>query len=170
MSWARWINRSNETHASITDPMCGWRASPTAKVSNGPLPAICWRIERDRGRRPHKPGRPQRPDDGRLPDTGDRHGGTRGGAGKAYDTAAFVANSRVAGVAPHVAQTINPHRGSNIDDRTTRRAGYRFSQVVRKRMGEANGWIKQIGGMPQTRLRGVKRVEWPFVLRWQLTT
>lgn len=64
-----------------------------------------------------------------------------------------------------MAQTINPHRGPNIDGRTAWRAGYRLSQVVRKRIGEVIGWIKQIGGMPQTRPRGVKRVEWPFVFK-----
>ena len=87
------------------------------------------------------------------------------GADKNYDTAAFVASSRAAGVTPHVAQNINAHRGSNIDGRTTRHAGYRLSQVVRKRIEEANGWIKEIGGMAQTKLRGVKRVEWMFVFK-----
>ena len=96
-----------------------------------------------------------------LPDAGHK----TVGADKAYDTAAFVANARAAGVTPHVAQNINAHRGSNIDRRTTRHAGYRLSQVVRKRIEEANGWIKEIGGMAQTKLRGVKRVEWMFVFK-----
>lgn len=87
------------------------------------------------------------------------------GADKAYDTAAFVASSRSAGVTPHVAQNISARRGSNIDGRTTRHAGYRISQVIRKRIEEANGWIKQVGGMAQTKLRGVKRVEWAFVFK-----
>ncbi len=78
------------------------------------------------------------------------------GADKAYNTAGFVANSRAADVTPHVARTINAHRGSNIDGRTTRHAGYRISQVVRKRIGEANGWIKEVGGMAQTKLHGVE--------------
>src|ERR1700760_1659395 len=86
-------------------------------------------------------------------------------ADKAYDTAAFVANSRAAGVTAHVAQNITAHRGSNIDGRTTRHAGYRVSQVVRKRIEEANGWIKQVGGMAQTKLRGVDRVQWMFVFK-----
>ena len=85
------------------------------------------------------------------------------GADKAYDTAGFVANSRDAGVTPHVAQNISAHRGSNIDARTTRHAGYRLSQVARKRIEEANGWIKEVAGMAQTKLRGVARVEWTFV-------
>jgi hypothetical protein len=39
------------------------------------------------------------------------------GADEAYDTAAFVAANRTADVTPHVAQTINAHRGSNIGGR-----------------------------------------------------
>jgi len=84
------------------------------------------------------------------------------GADKAYDTAAFVARMRELGVTPHVAQNINAHRGSNIDARTTRHAGYRASQVVRKRIEEANGWIKCVAGMEQTRHRGLARVGWMF--------
>jgi IS5 family transposase len=45
------------------------------------------------------------------------------GAGKAYDTAGFMAGAREINVTPHVAQNINEHRGSNIDARTTRRPG-----------------------------------------------
>jgi transposase len=86
-------------------------------------------------------------------------------ADKAYDTADFVASSRAAGVTPHVAQNINAQRGSNIDARTTRHGGYAVSQVIRKRIEEANGWIKEIAGMAQTKLRGLRRVEWMFVLR-----
>jgi hypothetical protein len=96
-----------------------------------------------------------------LPDAGHK----TVGADKAYDTAAFVASSRTVGVTPHVAQNINAHRGSNIDGRTTRHAGYRLSQVIRKRIEEANGWIKEVGGMAQTKLRGVERVEWMFVFK-----
>ena len=87
------------------------------------------------------------------------------GADKNYDTAKFVAESRALGVTAHVAQNINAHRGSNIDGRTTRHAGYRISQIIRKRIEEANGWIKQVGGLAQTKLRGVKPVEWSFVFK-----
>ncbi len=69
------------------------------------------------------------------------------GADRAYDTAAFVARMRELGVTPHVAQTITSHRGSNIDARTTRHAGYAASQVIRKRIEEANGWVKCVAGM-----------------------
>ena len=87
------------------------------------------------------------------------------GADKAYDTAAFVARMRELGVTPHVAQNINAHRGSNIDARTTRHAGYAVSQVIRKRIEEANGWIKCVAEMEQTKHRGLARVGWMFLLK-----
>jgi transposase len=87
------------------------------------------------------------------------------GADKAYDTAAFVGRMRELGVTPHVARNINAHRGSNIDARTTRHAGYAVSQVIRKRIEEANGWIKCVAGMEQTKHRGLARVGWMFQLK-----
>jgi transposase len=87
------------------------------------------------------------------------------GADKAYDTAAFVGQARDLGVTPHVAQNITAHRGSNIDARTTRHAGYRRSQTIRKRIEEANGWTKEVAGMAQTKHRGLARVGWMFALK-----
>lgn len=84
------------------------------------------------------------------------------GADKAYDTAAFVARMRELGVTPHVAQNVNARRGSNIDARTTRHPGYQASQVIRKRIEEANGWIKCVAVMEQTKHRGLARVGWMF--------
>jgi transposase len=87
------------------------------------------------------------------------------GADKAYDTAGFVAQVRGLNATPHVAQNITEQRGSNIDDRTTRHAGYRVSQVIRKRIEEAHGWIKSVAGMAQTKHRGLARVGWMFRLK-----
>jgi transposase len=87
------------------------------------------------------------------------------GTDKNYDTAAFVEGTRKLNVTPHVAQNITAHRGSNIDGRTTRHEGYRISQVIRKRIEEANGWIKEVGGMAQTKFRGLPRVGWMFMLK-----
>lgn len=87
------------------------------------------------------------------------------GADKAYDTAKFVAQARALNVTPHVTQNITAHRGSNLDARTTGRPGYKVSQIIRKRIEEANGWIKSIGGMAQVRHRGVARVGWMFQLK-----
>ncbi len=98
---------------------------------------------------------------GELPAPGKKTVGTD----KNYDTAAFVAAARELGVTSHVAQNITEHRGSHIDARTTRHGGYRISQFIRKRIEEANGWIKEVGGMAQTKFRGVERVGWMFTFK-----
>ena len=85
------------------------------------------------------------------------------GADKAYDTADFVAEMRRQGVTPHVAQN-NKNRRSAIDGRTTRHAGYGVSLKVRKRIEEAFGWMKTVGGMRKTRHRGSALVDWMFTL------
>jgi transposase len=85
------------------------------------------------------------------------------GGDKNYDTARFVADCRAQGHVPHVAQnTVN--RRSAIDRRTTRHPGYGLSQLKRKRIEEPFGWIKTVGGLRKTRHRGRALVEWFFVL------
>jgi hypothetical protein len=83
------------------------------------------------------------------------------GADKAYDTAAFVKNMRGQGVVPHVAQNLSGRR-SAIDGRTTRHPSYAASQCARKRIEEAFGWIKTVGGLRKTRHRGRDKVRWAF--------
>jgi transposase len=78
---------------------------------------------------------------------------------KGYDTKAFVAQCRERNITPHVAQNINVQRRSAIDARTTRHAGYRVSQVVRKRVEEIFGWMKTVGNFRKTRYRGLDRTE-----------
>ena len=85
------------------------------------------------------------------------------GADKAYDTAGFVAGLRDLNVTPHVAQNTSGRR-SAIDARTTRHPGYAASLRVRKRIEEAFGWIKTVGGLRKTRHRGTARVGWMFTL------
>ena len=83
------------------------------------------------------------------------------GADKGYDSADFVADLRQACVTPHVAKK---SRYSAIDGRTTRHEGYAVSIKHRKRIEEAFGWAKTIGGMAQTVYRGVERVRSRFIL------
>jgi Transposase DDE domain len=87
------------------------------------------------------------------------------GADKAYDTAAFVAAAREMTVTPHVTQNINSHRGSNIDERTTRHPGYLISLTIRKRIEEANAWIKGVAGMDRAPFRGLSRMGGAFKFR-----
>jgi transposase len=83
------------------------------------------------------------------------------GADKAYDTKDFVTDLRAMNVTPHVAQNTSGRR-SAIDGRTTRHAGYGVSQRLRKRIEEAFGWIKTVAGQRKTRFRGRDRVGWAF--------
>ena len=83
------------------------------------------------------------------------------GADKAYDTEDFVNELRSMRVTPHVAQNTSG-RSSSIDGRTTRRGGYAVSQRIRKRIEEAFGWIKTIAGHDKTKFRGRDRVGWAF--------
>ena len=85
------------------------------------------------------------------------------GADKAYDTADFVAEMRRLRVTPHVSQNTNGRR-SAIDRRTTRHPGYAISVRVRKRIEEVFGWIKTVGGLRKTRHRGTALVGWMFTL------
>lgn len=83
------------------------------------------------------------------------------GADKGYDTEDFVNELRSMKVTPHVAQNISGRR-SAIDGRTTRHGGYVASQRIRKRIEEAFGWIKTVAGQDKTKFRGRDRVGWAF--------
>lgn len=85
------------------------------------------------------------------------------GCDKAYDTTDFVADLRGLDATPPVTQNDKARR-SAIDGRTTRHAGYQVSLLVRKRIEEAFGWVKTIGGQRKTRYRGTPRVGWMFTL------
>jgi len=83
------------------------------------------------------------------------------GGDKAYDTADFVAECRNLKVTPHVAQN-NKNRRSAIDGRTTRRRGYAMSQSRRPIIERTFGWLKSVAGMRKVKLRGLKKVSWLF--------
>jgi transposase len=85
------------------------------------------------------------------------------GADKAYDVAEFVADLREYNVTPHVAQNTT-NRRSAIDERTTRHPGYAVSGRIRKRIEEVFGWTKAAAGFRKTHHRGLARVGWMFTL------
>jgi hypothetical protein len=85
------------------------------------------------------------------------------GADKVYDAEDFVNELRSLNATPHVAQNTNGC-SSAIDGRTTRHAGYAISQRIRKRIEEAFGWIKTVAGQERTKFRGRERVGWAFTL------
>jgi hypothetical protein len=159
--------RSNATHASTTDP-----DARLYKKSPGTGAMLCFighaRMENRHGLIVQgdltlADGHAERR---AAPDMIHRHspGSTRRltlGADKGFDAAEFVADLRQACVTPHVAQK---SRYSAIDGRTTRHEGYALSIKHRKRIEEAFGWAKTVGGMAQTVYGGVERVRSRFIL------
>jgi transposase len=83
------------------------------------------------------------------------------GADKGYDAAEFVADLRTMCVTPHIAAKA---KGSGVDARTTRHAGYAVSQKKRKLIEEAFGWGKTVGPIAKTMLRGLDRVRTQFTM------
>ena len=159
--------RSNETHASVTDP-----DAQLYRKSSGQPSRLCYMghllIENRQGlivdvRTTHATGRAEREAAEAMIAAAARGHGATLGADKAYDTAEHVANLRAIGVTPHVAQNLSSRR-SAIDGRTTRHRGYAISQRIRKRIEEPFGWIKATAGLRKTRHRGIRRVGWLVTL------
>ena len=159
--------RSNETHASTTDPDARlYKKSPgsAAKLChmghvvmenrNGLVVAAAMTPATGTAEREAAVAMIEQPADGKHITLG---------ADKAYDTADFVAEMRRLGVTPHVSQN-DKGRRSAIDGRTTRHPGYAVSLRVRKRIEEVFGWIKTVGGLRKTRHRGTALVGWMFTL------
>jgi len=153
--------RTNETHASTTDPearMARKGNATAAKLSYAghalmenrsallvdmDLTEATGHAERDAAITMLK----------RLPKTKRRR--TVGGD-KLFDTSGFVHECRTIGVTPHVAQNTT-NRSSCIDERTTRHSGHAVSLRIRKRIEEPFGWIKTIAGGRKLRYIGKRR-------------
>jgi transposase len=163
--------RSNETHASTTDPDA--RLYRKAAGQPGRLCFIGTALMENRnglvvdGRLTRASGVSECLSAIDLADQHVRPGGTLAGD-KGFDTADFVAELRERRITPHVAQnaydTGKARRRSNIDGRTTRHPGYAVSQRIRKRIEEIFGWLKTVAGWRKSRFRGLDRTEHGFHL------
>lgn len=160
--------RSNDTHASTTDP-----EARTYRKSHHTASLLCYQghvlMENRHGLVvsavvTHADGVGERRAALAMLDAIPGTGRRSIGADKAYDSADFVAACRQRQVTPHVACNDTRRGGSAIDGRTTRHAGYRLSQIVRKRIEEHFGWGKTVGRMRQTMFRGLRRVDQQFKL------
>jgi len=158
--------RSNQTHASTTDPdarLLRKGAGQEAKLCfmghalmenrNGLVVDAC--LTRAHGHAERVAALHM------IEPHADRPGRITLGADKAYDAEDFVNELRSMNVVPHVAAKL---KGSAVDGRTTRHAGYAASLRVRKRIEEAFGWAKSAAGFARTRHRGLARVGWQFTL------
>ena len=154
--------RSNETHASTTDP-----EALLAKKAKGKEAKLCFTghvlIENRNGLVVNAcvtqaTGTCER--EAAVELLGQTTGSSRTtvGADKAYDTKDFVKECRRLRVTPHVAQK----QDSAIDGRTTRHEGYNVSQRKRKRIEEVFGWIKTVASLRKLHHRGGRRVQWVF--------
>jgi len=159
--------RSNETHASTTDPearLYKKSAGSEAKLSylghvlaeNRHGLVVQTRVTKATGTAEREAGREMM-----AAQTDGQRRVTLGGD-KGYDVREFVGDLRELQVTPHVAQNQKRRGGSAIDGRTTRHPGYEVSQKKRKRVEEVFGWLKTVGLLRQTRHRGRERVSWMF--------
>ena len=159
--------RSNETHASKTDPDARlYRKGPGQPAKLAYLGHVLMENRQAlvvETRLTLATGTAER--DAALEMVADRPGHHRItlGADKAYDVARFVANLRGWNVTPHVTQNTT-NRRSAIDGRTTRHPGYAVSGRMRKRIEEVFGWAKTVAGFRKTHHRGLSRVGWVFTL------
>ncbi len=166
-------SRCNETHASTTDP-----EARLLRKSKGSGAILCYQghtvMENRHGlivaaQASHARG-PAAEWDSAVELLNTLPGSRRKtvGADKGFDTARFVKRCRGLGITAQVARKT---KGSAVDGRTTRHAGYAVSQLKRKRIEEPFGWGKCIGPLRQVKQRGLPRVNalFPFaMLGWNL--
>ena len=81
------------------------------------------------------------------------------GADKNDDTAGFVAQCRERNITPHVAQNTRRPGGSAIDARTSRHAGYGVSQSKRQMAERVHAWPKTWSTMRRAMVRGLDRMK-----------
>ncbi len=85
------------------------------------------------------------------------------GADKGYDAVEFIQALQDMGVTPHVAQN-KSGRASAVSDEIAASEGYAISQQKRKRIEQGFGWGKLIGPIRQVMVRGIKKVDQLFMM------
>jgi transposase len=159
--------RSNETHESTTDPECRlYRKGPGQESK---LAYLGHALMENRsglavdGRVTPANGTAERDAAFEMVDVVKTDAPIILGADKGYDAQEFVQRLETARVIPHIAQN-NKGRRSAVATRIARTPAYALSQLHRKRIEEIFGWVKEIGGMAQTKFRGLARVDWRFTM------
>ena len=85
------------------------------------------------------------------------------GADKGYDAAEFIQALQDMQVTPHVAQN-KSNRKSAVPDEIAASEGYSISMQKRKRIEQGFGWAKFIGPIRQVMVRGIKKVDQVFMM------
>jgi len=87
------------------------------------------------------------------------------GADKGYQEESFVEGLRKLKVVPHVSQYQENKNWPNwLNPSERQHPGYEISLQKRKLVEKVFGWIKSVGGLGKTKLRGTRRVNWIFQL------
>jgi transposase len=153
--------RSNDTHASKTDPEA--RLAKKSKGKEAKLSYSAHALMENRNgllmdfRVDQADGRAEWRNALTMLETVAVAGRITVGADKGYDNRGFVEACRRMRITPHVAQNLDHNGGSAIDGRTTRPAGYLVSQRKRKLVEEIFGWSKTVGNFRKTRLVGLAK-------------
>ena len=163
--------RSNETHASTTDP-----DARLYRKGNGQSSRLCFMghalMENRNGlvvdaTLTHATGTAEREATLTMLDRRTRGRRITLGADKAYDAEDFIGDLRQRKVTPHIAvngsiSKTGKVRKTAIDRRTTRHSGYDVSQRTRKRVEEIFGWVKTQAGYETVKVRGKPKAEAVF--------
>ena len=160
--------RSNETHASTTDPDARLYKKSYGKESK--LSYLGHALVENRNGLiaaamvTHADGYAERDAAVLMLEQRQKDGSRRitVGADKAYDTKDFVTTAREFNVTVHATKN-DKGRRSNLDRRTTRHPGYAISLSRRWLVEKGFGWLKQTGPLQQVKLRGLEKVHWLFV-------
>lgn len=162
--------RSNDTHASTTDPdarlmrkgkgkeaRLSYLANTLMENRNGLIVGVDVR---------HATGRGEREGALALIDARGLRQGSTLGADKGYDTQEFAAELKARGIKGHMARNTSAGRRSAVDGRTAAGRHYAISQRVRKRIEQGFGWAKTVGPLRKLPLRTLPKVQawvsWTF--------
>jgi transposase len=173
--------RSNETHASTTDP-----DAQLFRKANGQGSRLCFmghalmenrnglivdcELTRASGTAEREAAlimlKRSRKTDNRMV----RKARVTLGADKGFDAEAFVLKLKQQNVTPHIAINARTYstgkvRKTAVDGRTTRHAGYDISQRCRKRIEESFGWAKTIGGAAKLKVRSLAKARGFFTFQ-----
>ena len=166
----RKTKRSNETHASTTDPdarlfrkgdgqesRLAYLGHALMENRNGLVVAAEATLATGTGEREAAARFSER-----LPE------GATLGADKNYDVEDFVEELKARKIAPHVAivGTVSKNgkaRKTAVPPEVAASVGYAISQRLRKRIEECFGWSKTVGGLAQVKVRGLDKVRAAFV-------
>jgi transposase len=153
--------RSNDTHASITDPEA--RSYRKAQGQEARLAYLGHALMDNRhglavdGCATQATGTAERDAAGEMMDRIKTDGEISVGADKGYDTQTFVERLMRGRVKPHIARNTT-NRRSAVPDVVAQTEGYAKSLNARPRIEGIFGWLKRIGGMKKVKLRGTAKV------------